>query len=161
MNLLSFLAVGFGAFAGAVLRWLFGIVLNPILPTLPLGTLAANLLGGLLMGGAMGLFAHYEALPIAWRLAIITGFLGGTNPQPVKETEIQNINVAMTEGAARPKARISFEMNETVRVIDGPFANFTGVVVEVKAEKQKIRVNVSIFGRATPVELDFAQVEKS
>jgi CrcB protein len=77
MNLLSFLAVGFGAFAGAVLRWLFGIVLNPILPTLPLGTLAANLLGGLLMGGAMGLFAHYEALPIAWRLAIITGFLGG------------------------------------------------------------------------------------
>ena len=77
MNLFSFLAVGFGAFAGAVLRWLFGIVLNPILPTLPLGTLAANLLGGLLMGGAMGLFAHYEALPIAWRLAIITGFLGG------------------------------------------------------------------------------------
>jgi transcriptional antiterminator NusG len=91
----------------------------------------------------------------------ITGFLGGTNPQPVKETEIQNINVAMSEGAARPKARISFEVSETVRVIDGPFANFTGVVVEVKPEKQKIRVNVSIFGRATPVELDFAQVEKS
>ena len=77
MNLLSFFAVGFGAFAGAVLRWLLGIVLNPLLPTLPLGTLAANLLGGLLMGGAMGLFAHYEALPIAWRLAIVTGFLGG------------------------------------------------------------------------------------
>ena len=91
----------------------------------------------------------------------ITGFLGGTNPQPVKETEIQNINVAMTEGATRPKPRISFEEGETVRVIDGPFANFTGTVVEVKAEKQKIRVNVSIFGRATPVELDFSQVEKS
>ena len=91
----------------------------------------------------------------------ITGFLGGTNPQPVKETEIQNINVAMTEGATRPKPRISFEEGETVRVIDGPFANFTGTVVEVKAEKQKVRVNVSIFGRATPVELDFAQVEKS
>ena len=91
----------------------------------------------------------------------ITGFLGGTNPQPVKETEIQNINVAMTEGATRPKPRISFENGETVRVIDGPFANFTGLVVEVKPEKQKIRVNVSIFGRATPVELDFAQVEKS
>ena len=56
----------------------------------------------------------------------ITGFLGGTNPQPVKETEIQNINVAMTEGATRPKPRISFEEGETVRVIDGPFANFTG-----------------------------------
>jgi len=67
----------------------------------------------------------------------------------------------MTEGATRPKPRISFEAGETVRVIDGPFANFTGTVVEVKAEKQKIRVNVSIFGRATPVELDFAQVEKS
>jgi len=91
----------------------------------------------------------------------ITGFLGGTNPQPVKETEIQNINVAMTEGQTRPKPRISYGEGETVRVIDGPFANFTGTVVEVKAEKQKIRVNVSIFGRATPVELDFAQVEKS
>lgn len=77
MNLVSFVAVGFGAFAGAVLRWLLGIALNPILPTLPLGTLAANLIGGLFMGLAMGLFSHYEALPIAWRLAIITGFLGG------------------------------------------------------------------------------------
>jgi transcription termination/antitermination protein NusG len=91
----------------------------------------------------------------------ITGFLGGTNPQPVKETEIQNLHVAMTEGASRPKPRVSFEETETVRVIDGPFANFTGTVVEVKAEKQKVRVNVSIFGRATPVELDFSQVEKS
>ncbi len=77
MNLVSFVAVGFGAFAGAVLRWLLGIALNPILPTLPLGTLAANLVGGLCMGLAMGLFTHYEALPIAWRLAIVTGFLGG------------------------------------------------------------------------------------
>ena len=67
----------------------------------------------------------------------------------------------MSEGATRPKPRVSFEVNETVRVTDGPFANFTGVVVEVKAEKQKVRVNVSIFGRATPVELDFSQVEKS
>ena len=77
MNLVSFLSVGLGAFAGAVLRWLLGLALNPILPTLPLGTLAANLGGGLLMGGAMGLFAHYETLPIAWRLALMTGFLGG------------------------------------------------------------------------------------
>src|SRR6516164_2457887 len=91
----------------------------------------------------------------------ITGFLGGTNPQPVKERDMQNINVQMSEGATRPKPRVSFEVNETVRVTDGPFANFTGVVVEVKAEKQKVRVNVSIFGRATPVELDFSQVEKS
>ena len=61
--------------------------------------------------------------------------------------------------ASRSRA-ISFEEGENVRVIDGPFANFTGIVEEVKAEKQKVRVNVSIFGRATPVELDFAQVEK-
>lgn len=77
MNLVAFLAVGLGAFAGAVLRWLLGIALNPILPALPLGTLAANLIGGLIMGVALGLFAHYETLPIAWRLAITTGFLGG------------------------------------------------------------------------------------
>jgi len=91
----------------------------------------------------------------------ITGFLGGTNPQPVKETEIQKISVQMTEGATKAKPRVSYEEHETVRVTEGPFANFTGVVVEVKPEKQKLRVNVSIFGRATPVELDFSQVEKA
>jgi transcriptional antiterminator NusG len=91
----------------------------------------------------------------------ITGFLGGTNPQPVKETEIQNINTAMSEGASRPKPRMSFDETDSVRVVEGPFANFTGTVVEVKAEKQKVRVNLSIFGRATPVELDFSQVEKA
>jgi CrcB protein len=77
MNFISFLSVGLGAFAGAIVRWLLGIALNPILPALPLGTLAANLIGGLIMGIALGLFAHFEALPIAWRLAITTGFLGG------------------------------------------------------------------------------------
>ena len=77
MNLVSFFAVGLGAFSGAVLRWFLGLLLDPILPTLPLGTLAANLAGGLIMGITMGLFAHFEALPIAWRLAITTGFLGG------------------------------------------------------------------------------------
>ena len=82
------------------------------------------------------------------------------NPQPVKETEIQNINTAITEGASRPRPRENFKENDNVRVVEGPFANFTGVVVEVKQEKQKLRVNLSIFGRATPVELDFAQVEK-
>jgi fluoride exporter len=77
MDFVSFLAVGLGAFAGAVVRWLLGLALNPILPSLPLGTLAANLIGGLVMGLALGVFAHYEALPIAWRLAVTTGFLGG------------------------------------------------------------------------------------
>ena len=77
MNLISFFAVGIGAFFGAVMRWVLGLALNPILPQLPLGTLAANLIGGLVMGLALGFFAHYEALPVAWRLAITTGFLGG------------------------------------------------------------------------------------
>lgn len=77
MQAMAFLAVGFGAFAGAVLRWLLGLTLDPLFPQLPLGTLAANLVGGLIMGLALGLFAHFEALPVAWRLALTTGFLGG------------------------------------------------------------------------------------
>ena len=91
----------------------------------------------------------------------ITGFLGGTNPTPVRESEIQSINTQMSEGAIKPKPKVLFEEGENVRVIDGPFANFAGTVEEVKPEKQKIRVLVSIFGRATPVELDFHQVEKA
>ena len=91
----------------------------------------------------------------------VTGFLGGTNPTAVPEKEISAINNQMTEGAVKPKPRIHFEEGENIRVIDGPFANFSGIVEEVKAEKQKVRVRVSIFGRATPVELDFAQVEKA
>jgi CrcB protein len=75
--IISFLAVGFGAFLGAVLRWAFGLWLNPLLPTLPLGTLAANLLGGLVMGVAMGLFAQFQSLSPELRLFITTGFLGG------------------------------------------------------------------------------------
>lgn len=77
MDLISLLAVGFGAFLGAVLRWALGLMLNPLFPTLPLGTLSANLLGGLLMGIAMGVFAQYGALSPATRLFIGTGFLGG------------------------------------------------------------------------------------
>jgi transcriptional antiterminator NusG len=93
--------------------------------------------------------------------ARVTGFLGGTSPTPVQEKDILQINSQMSEGAAKPKPRISFEIGENVRVIDGPFANFAGLVDEVKAEKQKVKVLVSIFGRATAVELDFAQVEKA
>jgi len=93
--------------------------------------------------------------------AKITGFLGGTNPTPVNEKDIAQINSQMSEGAQKPKPRISFEEGENVRVIDGPFSNFAGIVDEVKAEKQKVKVRVSIFGRATAVELDFAQVEKA
>lgn len=91
----------------------------------------------------------------------ITGFLGGNNPSPVPDREINSVKQAETEGAAKPTPKVLFEEGETVRVTDGPFSNFSGIVEEVKPEKQKIRVLVSIFGRATPVELDFTQVEKS
>lgn len=77
MNLLGFVAVGAGAAVGAWLRWWFGILLNPVFPTLPLGTLAANLLGGFLMGLALGFLSHFESLAPEVRLLVTTGFLGG------------------------------------------------------------------------------------
>ena len=92
----------------------------------------------------------------------ITGFLGGTKPTPVPEREITGVQSSVTEGKSpRAKAKVVFEVGDTVRVIEGPFANFSATVEEVKAEKQKVKVLVSIFGRATPVELDFNQVEKA
>ncbi len=77
MGILSVLAVGIGAFAGALLRWMFGIFLNPILPALPLGTLASNLLGGFIVGAALGLFNQLQSLPPELRLFVTTGFCGG------------------------------------------------------------------------------------
>jgi len=77
MGLLSVFAVGFGAFAGALLRWAFGLALNPLLPALPLGTLAANLLGGFVIGAALGLFNQFQSLPPEMRLFVTTGFCGG------------------------------------------------------------------------------------
>jgi transcriptional antiterminator NusG len=91
----------------------------------------------------------------------ITGFLGGTKPTPVPAREITGVQSSMTEGKAKPKAKVVFEAGDTVRVVDGPFANFSATVEEVKPDKQKVKVLVSIFGRATPVELDFTQVEKA
>jgi transcriptional antiterminator NusG len=92
----------------------------------------------------------------------ITGFLGGTKPTPVPEQEITGVKTNATEGTKpRVKAKVSFEVGDSVRVVEGPFANFSAKVEEVKPEKQKVKVTVSIFGRATPVELDFAQVEKA
>lgn len=92
----------------------------------------------------------------------ITGFVGNsTNPPIVPEEEVLRITQQIDEGTLRPKPKVSFEKGEAVRVMDGPFATFSGVVEDVNAEKGKLKVLVSIFGRATPVELDFIQVEKS
>jgi transcription termination/antitermination protein NusG len=92
----------------------------------------------------------------------VTGFVGhSTNPPEVPESEVREITQQMEEGALRPKPKVLFEVGEAVKVIDGPFQDFNGTVEEVRPEKGKVRVLISIFGRATPVELDFVQVEKS
>jgi transcriptional antiterminator NusG len=92
----------------------------------------------------------------------VTGFVGSndTNPPAMRDEEIARLTTQMTEGVSKPKPRVTFEEGNTVRVTEGPFANFTGTVEEVRTEKAKLRVTVSIFGRPTPVELDFTQVEK-
>ncbi len=90
----------------------------------------------------------------------VSRFLGGKKPSPITEKEAQQILQQMEEGVASPKSTISFEVGEQVRVSDGPFASFVGTIEEVDAEKSRLKVLVSIFGRATPVELEFTQVEK-
>jgi len=92
----------------------------------------------------------------------VTGFVGGAQvPPAVSEEEVKRLTKQMEEGAVRPKPKVLFERGENIRVVDGPFTNFNGIVEEVKPNKGKLRVMVSIFGRATPVELDFGQVEKT
>ena len=92
----------------------------------------------------------------------ITGFVGNAvTPPAVPEEEVSRITNQMQEGTLKPRPKVQFEEGESVRVVDGPFVNFNGVVEEVKPDKGKLRVLVSIFGRSTPVELDFVQVEKN
>jgi transcriptional antiterminator NusG len=90
----------------------------------------------------------------------VTGFVGGNNPAAIPDEEVLKITRRIEEGAEKPRPKVLFEVGETVRVVDGPFLNFSGVVEDVKPDKGKLRVMVSIFGRSTPVELEFMQVEK-
>jgi transcriptional antiterminator NusG len=93
----------------------------------------------------------------------VTGFVGGTatKPTPISEKEVEKILQQMQEGAEKPRPKVLFEVGEMVRIKEGPFTDFNGTVEEVNYEKNRLRVSVSIFGRATPVELEFAQVEKA
>jgi transcription termination/antitermination protein NusG len=90
----------------------------------------------------------------------VTGFLGGKQPTPLTDTEVDQIVHNVEVAAEKPKPKFSYEMNEVVRIKSGPFASFTGRVEEVNEEKMILKVTVTIFGRATPVELNFLDVEK-
>ena len=112
------------------------------------------------------IFVQMQLSDTTWHLvksaSKVTGFLGGNNrPSPVPESEVVRVTKQMETGAERPKAKISFSVGENVTVIDGPFNSFSGTVEEINEEKGKVKVLVSIFGRPTPVELDFVQVEKN
>lgn len=91
----------------------------------------------------------------------VTGFLGaGNKPSPITEKEAEALMKQIQEGVDRPRPSVTFDIGEEVKVADGPFASFNGVVEEIDEEKAKLKVSVSIFGRATPVELEYSQVEK-
>ena len=91
----------------------------------------------------------------------VSGFLGsGGKPRPMPKSEIDGLHKQIEEGVERPRQKVMFDIGEAIRVTDGPFASFNGVVEEVMEDKAKLKVSVSIFGRPTPVELDYSQVEK-
>jgi len=93
----------------------------------------------------------------------VTGFVGGAKnrPSPISEAEVAKIVNQMQEGTEKPRHKVEFEVGEYVRVKDGPFTDFNGSVEDVNYDKSKVRVSVTIFGRATPVELEFSQIEKT
>jgi transcription termination/antitermination protein NusG len=107
-----------------------------------------------------------EMADVAWHLvkttAKVTGFLGGTanRPSPLSQKEVDEILLRMQEGAEKPRPKVLFEVGEMVRIKEPPFTDFNGNVEEVNYEKNRLRVSVTIFGRSTPVELEFSQVEK-
>jgi transcriptional antiterminator NusG len=110
------------------------------------------------------IFVEMEMSEQVWHLVKdtpkVTGFIGNQTPQEVPLTQIENLRRGIQDNVVKPKSRVTFEVGEEVRVLDGAFANFTGTVDDVKMDKQKLKVKVSIFGRPTSVELDFSAVEK-
>jgi transcription termination/antitermination protein NusG len=109
------------------------------------------------------ILVHMEMNDNTWHIVKdtpkVTGFIGGKDkPTPIPDKDVENLKTRIDEGTLKPKPKFKFEEGDHVRIIDGPFTNFDGLIDEVKPEKGKLRVIVSIFGRSTPVELDFIQV---
>lgn len=109
------------------------------------------------------ILVHMEMNDDTWHIVNdtpkVTGFIGGKDkPTPIPDRDVENLKTRIDEGTLKPKPKFTFEEGDHVRIIDGPFTNFDGVIDDVKPEKGKLRVIVSIFGRSTPVELDFIQV---
>ena len=109
-------------------------------------------------------FVQMEMNDMTWHMVKdtpkVTGFLGDQNPTPVPQREIDTIKDQINKGSVQAKPKVNFDVNDQVKVVDGAFANFTGVVEEVRPERQKLKVLVTIFGRPTAVELGYNQVEK-
>lgn len=108
------------------------------------------------------MFLNDESWHLVRHSSKVTGFVGSkTRPPEVPEHEVLRVTQQMVVGAEKPKAKIKFNLGENVTVVDGPFSNFSGTVEDINEEKGKVKVLVSIFGRPTPVELDFIQVERN
>ena len=112
------------------------------------------------------ILVHMDLTDESWHIVKdtpkVTGFVGGgERPTPISESDVAKMTAQMKEGTSKPKPRIVFEEGESVRVVSGPFANFPGFVDQVHPDKEKVRVMVQVFGRATPVMLDYAAVEKA
>lgn len=111
-------------------------------------------------------FVHMEMTDETWHLVRnapkVMGFIGGTadHPAPISDKEAEIVLQRIREGIERPKPKVLFQLGEVVRVVEGPFKDFTGAVEEVDYEKNRLKVSVSIFGRPTPMELEFHQIEK-
>ncbi|QLI81904.1 transcription termination/antitermination protein NusG [Chitinibacter fontanus] len=112
-------------------------------------------------------FVEMDMTDDSWHLVKstpkVTGFIGGsgTKPMPIPVKEVERMMQQVQDGADKPRHKILFEVGETLRVTDGPFADFTATVQDVDYDKNRLKVTVSIFGRATPVDLEFSQVEKT
>jgi transcription termination/antitermination protein NusG len=147
----------------SALAELFGEIIVPMEPPVPEGEKKRP-------GGRRKFFPGYilvqmelndETHHFIRHRANVTGFLGNERgPRPLPEKDVERIRGQMEQGPIRPVAEAQFEEGTNVRIKDGPFVNFSGIIEEVKSEKRKVRVLVTIFGRATPVELDFGQVER-